>query len=52
MANVWQQGYVTQREDLFIDLKRRIRDMRQGPDGWIYLVTDASNAEIFRLELT
>lgn len=28
----------------------RIRDVRQGPDGFIYLLTDASNGKLVRLE--
>jgi len=27
----------------------RIRDVRQGPDGFIYLLTDSSNGGIYRL---
>ena len=27
----------------------RIRDVRTGPDGYIYLLTDASNAQLYRL---
>jgi glucose/arabinose dehydrogenase len=29
------------REPLFSDLGERIRDIEQGPDGWIYLLTDS-----------
>lgn len=29
------------RERLFADLGERIRDVEQGPDGWIYLLTDS-----------
>ncbi|GGA54037.1 PQQ-dependent sugar dehydrogenase [Pelagibacterium lentulum] len=36
-------------EFLFTDLGLRIRDVRQGPDGAIYLLTDESNGEILRL---
>ena len=28
----------------------RIRDVRQGPDGFIYLLTDSSNGSVYRLE--
>jgi glucose/arabinose dehydrogenase len=28
----------------------RIRDVRQGPDGFIYLLTDSSNGLLVRLE--
>jgi glucose/arabinose dehydrogenase len=41
---------VTAREALFADLRERIRDVRQGPDGWIYLLTDSSNGRILRLQ--
>jgi glucose/arabinose dehydrogenase len=29
------------RERLLADLGERIRDVRQGPDGWVYLLTDS-----------
>lgn len=29
------------REKLFADLKERIRCVRQGPDGWLYVLTDS-----------
>lgn len=32
-----------------IDLGRRIRDVRQGPDGWLYLLTDEADGLILRL---
>ena len=28
----------------------RIRDVRQGPDGWLYLLTDSADGRILRLE--
>lgn len=31
-------------------LNARIRDVRQSPDGWIYLLTDSADARIVRLE--
>jgi glucose/arabinose dehydrogenase len=31
---------ITSRERLLVDLNRRIRCVRQGPDGWLYLLTD------------
>jgi glucose/arabinose dehydrogenase len=37
-------------ERLLVDLKERIRDVRQGPDGWLYVLTDSSNGRILRLE--
>jgi glucose/arabinose dehydrogenase len=41
---------VTGEERLLADLKERIRDVRQGPDGWLYLVTDSANGRILRVE--
>jgi len=38
------------REPLFADLAERIRDVRQGPDGFIYLLTDNTNGRIVRIE--
>jgi glucose/arabinose dehydrogenase len=40
----------TAEERLLVDLKERIRDVRQGPDGWLYLVTDSASGRILRLE--
>jgi aldose sugar dehydrogenase len=37
-------------ERLLADLKERIRDVRQGPDGRLYLLTDGGNGRILRLE--
>ena len=36
------------REPLFADLGERIRNVRQGPDGWIYLLTDSG--KLIRIE--
>jgi aldose sugar dehydrogenase len=35
---------------LLQSLGERIRDVRQGPDGWLYLLTDSSNGRVIRLE--
>ena len=40
---------VTGEERLLADLRKRIRDVRQGPDGALYLLTDAPNGEILRI---
>jgi glucose/arabinose dehydrogenase len=40
----------TAREALLVDLKQRIRDIRQGPDGLIYVTTDEDNGAVIRLE--
>jgi aldose sugar dehydrogenase len=35
---------------LLEDLKERIRDVRQGPDGWLYVVTDSADGRVIRVE--
>ena len=37
-------------ERLLTDRHWRIRDVRQGPDGLLYIVTDSADGQIFRLE--
>jgi glucose/arabinose dehydrogenase len=37
-------------ERLLENLGERIRDVRQGPDGWLYVLTDADKGRILRLE--
>jgi glucose/arabinose dehydrogenase len=41
---------VVRQERLLTDLGERIRDVRQGPDGWLYLLTDSDNGKLLRLE--
>ncbi len=36
-------------ERLLTELDRRIRDVRQGPDGLLYLLTDSNRGEIIRI---
>jgi aldose sugar dehydrogenase len=38
------------REPLLVDLRRRIRDVRQGPDELLYLLTDENDGAILRIE--
>ena len=38
------------RESLLIDLRQRIRDVRQGPDQLLYLLTDADDGAVLRIE--
>ena len=33
-----------------IDIGQRVRDVRQGPDGLLYILTDENNGELIRLE--
>ncbi|HEX2165952.1 MAG TPA: PQQ-dependent sugar dehydrogenase [Longimicrobiales bacterium] len=40
---------VTGEEHLLLDRQKRIRDVRQGPDGLLYIVTDEENGELWRI---
>lgn len=40
---------VVEEEDLITEFGRRIRDVRMGPDGRLWLLTDESNGEVLRL---
>ena len=42
-------GQQTEEEVLFSELGERIRDVRQGPDGAIYLVTDGPSGRLLRV---
>jgi glucose/arabinose dehydrogenase len=41
---------VTKEERYLGQLHHRIRDVRQGPDGFLYLLTDHPDGEILRVE--
>ena len=43
---------VIEQEELLKELDQRIRDVRQGPDGFLYVLTDSStpNGKLFRIE--
>ncbi len=41
---------VVAQESLLVDLSQRIRDVRSGPDGYLYVLTDRSNGQLLRLE--
>ncbi len=41
---------VVAQEVLLEDLDERIRDVRSGPDGYLYVLTDSSNGSLLRLE--
>ncbi|HMT58406.1 MAG TPA: PQQ-dependent sugar dehydrogenase, partial [Ottowia sp.] len=34
---------------LLEDLGQRIRDVRQGPDGWLYVLTDSPSGQLIRM---
>ena len=43
-------GQVVGQESLLTGLNERIRDVRNGPDGYLYVLTDSSNGQLLRLE--
>ena len=44
------EGEEQRREWLLTELRQRIRDVRQGPDGLLYVLTDADEAALLRIE--
>ncbi len=46
---VLQGDKVVGEEHLLADRGQRIRDVREGPDGFLYVVTDAANGELWRI---
>lgn len=50
IARLVLDGNKVLREEQFLgDLGERIRDIRQGPDGYIYLLTDSENGRLLKL---
>jgi glucose/arabinose dehydrogenase len=45
-GKMWEQ----QRETLVTELRQRVRDVSQGPDGFIYLLTEEENGAVLRIE--
>jgi glucose/arabinose dehydrogenase len=45
-----QEGLPVRRDALLRELKQRIRDVRLGPDGDLYLLTDEEDGALLRLE--
>jgi glucose/arabinose dehydrogenase len=46
---VMENGRVTREERYLGDIGERIRDVVQGPDGLLYLVTDNQNGRVLRV---
>ncbi len=42
-------GRVVEEETLFAEIGERIRDVRTGPDGFLYLLTDSRNGRLLRI---
>ena len=45
-----RRGEEIRRESLLTELKQRIRDVRQGPDGFLYVLTEEDDAALLRIE--
>ena len=45
-----RDGEEIRREWLLTEFKQRIRDVRQGPDGYLYVLTEEDDAVLLRLE--
>ena len=40
---------VVEQQQLLLDRRERIRDVRQGPDGYLYVLTDSEAGELLRV---
>jgi glucose/arabinose dehydrogenase len=50
LVRLVMKGNTVAREERYLaDLRERIRDVQQGPDGLVYLVTDRSNGRVIRV---
>ncbi len=46
---VLRDGRVNGEEHMLADRKQRVRDVRQGADGFLYIVTDEDNGELWKV---
>jgi glucose/arabinose dehydrogenase len=44
-----KDGKIVAEEQMLMDRCTRIRDVRQGPEGALYVLTDEDNGELLRL---
>jgi glucose/arabinose dehydrogenase len=44
-----RQGLETRREPMLTELRQRIRDVRQGPDGLVYATTDEEDGAVLKI---
>ena len=44
------RGEENRRENLLTELRSRIREVQQGPDGYLYVLTDEENGSLLRIE--
>ena len=45
-----RNGLPIRRQAMLTELNQRIREVRQGPDGLLYLLTDEEDGALLRLE--
>jgi glucose/arabinose dehydrogenase len=45
-----RENLEVRREAMLLELRQRIRDVRQGPDGFLYLTTDMRDGAVLKLE--
>jgi glucose/arabinose dehydrogenase len=45
-----REGLEARREAMLLELRQRIRDVRQGPDGLIYMTTDMPDGAVLKIE--
>ena len=45
-----RQGLEVRREGMLLELKQRIRDVREGPDGFLYVTTDMRDGAVLKIE--
>jgi glucose/arabinose dehydrogenase len=45
-----EKGEERRRELMLLELRQRIRDVRQGPDGFLYVLTDENPGAVLRIE--
>lgn len=46
---VMEDGRVKSQETMFTELDQRIREVRAGPDGFLYLLTDSDEGQVLRV---
>jgi aldose sugar dehydrogenase len=47
---VLEDGVVVHEEELLLKLVGRIRDVREAPDGHIYVLSDLADGALYRIE--
>jgi glucose/arabinose dehydrogenase len=46
----FENGQPIQREPILTEIRQRIRDVRAGPDGLLYVLTDQNPGVVLRVE--